>query len=396
MLVSKQIVKARSGLWYRSKDGFNGYHLTAYIHRDCIELENEKGLTKAVYYPKVNCLSIRDKFKNPILKALVGFYYGKEVDIIASVYDMVYDNSSLDCNNQEFVIGGKSLTVKGFGKYTKASRLKTWSIIAERLKSTLLKEVKYFTSYEDLRHYFTLDACSGSSCMRGDFDELPVHPCIVYAHDAEDHYPNAKMYVDSGVKLAVLFEASGAVARCIVDTSRRTRGKAQGEKASELTKLLSFDSEEGICGSRINIVPHNNTFIMPYIDENRSVDEKDGEIGCGDIVCNNTEGVSVVGVYSEWHDEHIPEDEAVYSEVMEDYIYEHVAVSLFEGGYCHPECEVVHYSEHEREYFVDTDDWYYLEFKDDWVRESDVIEVCFMQIEGNVSLNDLVDFANEV
>jgi hypothetical protein len=286
---------------------------------------------------------------------------------------------------------------KKFFKLSKLNKLDNFSIVVERIKNLVWGDVRFFTTYADIRHYYTNAGCSGSSCMRYSFNHLPFHPCIAYAQDAkqvcgDDH--EGVFNISKGIALAVLFVNNQPVARCIVDRYKKLRGKAQGERASELTKALN-DYDTNLEGY-INMVRHDTGYIMPYVDGVEFVDT-DGELCAGDIPCDITSGTSSAGVYSEYDDTYYPEDEAVWSEVMNSFIHQDDAVDLYEGGVCHRDCDDLHYSEHNEEYFVDTDDWYYLEFKDDYVLVDDVEEICLEYIRrNNSSLNDLVEYCENI
>ncbi len=294
----------------------------------------------------------------------------------------------------------KNLTVKAFGRKFGFNKLPEWSIIAEKLSYELNKDVKieYFTKYEDLEKYYTMSEVSGESCMRHDFEGQPYHPCIVYAHDAaevlEDYHQEYSIYVSDHIKLAVLFINGEPTARCMVDTKHHYRGKAFGEGSSTLSKLLGY-SDVGISGC-VNIIKYNKGYIMPYIDGCDYVCEDSGCIGEGDIGADSTDGHTNPGVWSEYHDRYIDENYTVWSDYHEDYFEEDCEEIVYVNhDYYLKDCEEVCYSEHSEEWFL-TDECYYLDFKDDWIHSDDVEDVCMEHISYSATVNELVEFCNNI
>ncbi len=353
-------------------------------------------------------------YKSPVLKVLDGFVeeiFNKgpeEFDKLLTSLGLLW-GLSVKYNEEEDFFYDKEAkrydSVKHLGKTFKLNKLHCWPIMAEKLKSFLVADIRFVNTYEELRSFYVDKDCSGGSCMRYSFDSLPFHPCIVYAQDAKDvvkdnsniDLSSCSFNVSNDMKLAVMFDEQGTPrARCMVNGT--SRGKAQGSRASELVKWLSnkgYDDDDSLEGC-VNIIRMtNDKYIMPYIDGHEVVDT-DGKIGEGEIPCSNTCGYSSIGVWSDWHQEYLAEDEAVWSDVMEDHIQTDYAVSLYEGGYAHPEWDDVHYSEHSGEYFCDTDDWYYVEFKDDWIRCDEVEDIAIKHIEDNASISDLIEFANSL
>lgn len=345
---------------------------------------------------KNNEVQLLSPFKNLVLKALEGQYDHKEIAPVLKAFDTFYDDSFIADN--KIYLNDKEITVKELGKKTKLNKIKQWSTIAERLQQYCTLRVKFFTDYNNIHKYYTHPVASEGSCMRYPFDNLPLHPCAVYAHDILDYCPDARDLVDASVKLAVLFDGDDLpVARCMVDTSTKQRAKAQGKRASELIKLLAgFKESYGLSGSHINLIPYEGKYIMPFIDGNDNVCEKTGEIGKGELCCANQDGTSFTGVWSEYYEDYFEEYDVIYSEYLDSYILADCFIETCEG-YLVPETyDELCWSEHNEVHFIDAEDWHYLDFMGSYVLVEDVKQLCLDYIENNASLDELIDFANEI
>lgn len=293
------------------------------------------------------------------------------------------------------------INLKQLGNKFKFNKLKNWSLIAEELKSIGVSNVKYYTSYLDLKKYYTNKDCSGSSCMRYDFNNLPLHPCIAYAHDAK-HFADAKglsgtFNVSDHIKLAVLWDGDTPVARCMVseNNGHKQRSKAQGDRASELTKALGREGygkdgydDVGISGY-INMIEIDDGYIMPFVDGCETVDT-DGELHGGEISTSETSGQSNTGVYSEWHEEYIPEDYAVWSNLNDSWLWYDQAVELSNGDMAHPESDLVCYSDYNDTYY-DRDDCVFSEGLDDYLPSDDAESILIGYINDSLHRLDFVD-----
>jgi len=310
-------------------------------------------------------------------------------------------NAKLNFDEGTIQIGKENpqqLTIKAFGRKFGFVKWSSWSKIAERIKHelTVASRIKYFTDYESLSAYYRNSDCSGDSCMRYDFDELPLHPCAVYAHDIEAYNmkggSNIHKYVSSGIKLAVLFDEDGVPeARCMINTDAKVRGKAFGSGASTLTKVLGYS--EGMEGS-INIIETvDNNFLMPYVDGVDVVDEDTGKLGEGTLSCDNTRGLTNVGVWSIYEEEYLNEDDAVWSRYLDSYISESEATHTVEDDFIPFEhCELLHTANGDS--FIEGNrDYLYLGCIDEWVYEDDAEELLFEYIAGNANLSELIDFS---
>lgn len=334
-------------------------------------------------------------FKSLILKSLEGKYDHKEIIPVLRAFDTFYGKSSII--DSKIYLNSKEITVKELGKKTKLNKIRQWSTIAERLQQFCTLRVEFFTDYQNIRKYYTHPEASYGSCMRYEFDLLPVHPCIVYAHDVLDYRTDARNLVDPSVKLAVLFSGDLPLARCMVDTSTKQRAKAQGKRASELVKLLAdFEGDYGLSGSHINIVPYGDKYIMPYIDGNDNVCEVTGEIGEGSLVCNNQDGTNTTQVWSEYYDEFFDANDVVYSDYLDTYIPADTLIETYEGYYVPDDFDELHRSDYEDTYFIDTDGWYFLDFMDTYVLADDVKQLCLEHIENHASLDELIEIADKV
>lgn len=292
------------------------------------------------------------------------------------------------------------INLKQLGNRFKFNKLKNWSLIAEQLKSIGVSNVKYYTSYLDLKKYYTNKDCSGGSCMRYDFN-LPLHPCIVYAHDAK-HFADAKglsgtFNVSDHIKLAVLWDGDKPVARCMVseNNGHKQRSKAQGDRASELTKVLEREGygkdgygDVGISGY-INMIEIYEGYIMPYVDGCDTVDT-DGELHAGDLSTSETNGLANTGVYSEWHEEYIPEDQAIWSDLNDSWLWADKAVELAGGGWAHPDSDFVCYSEYDDNYY-DIDDCIFSEALDIYLPADDADEILIDRIKDGLDSLDFQD-----
>lgn len=286
------------------------------------------------------------------------------------------------------------INLKQLGNRFKFNKLKNWSLIAEQLKSIGVSNVKYYTSYLDLKKYYTNKDCSGGSCMRYDFNNLPLHPCIAYAHDAK-HFADAKglsgtFNVSDHIRLAVLWDGDKPVARCMVseDNGHKQRSKAQGDRASELTKALEREGygDVGISGY-INMIEIDEGYIMPYVDGCETVDT-DGKLHAGELSTSETNGQTGIGVYSEWHEEYIPEDEAIWSELNDSWLWADQAVELAGGGWAHPESGHVCYSEYDNNYY-DIGDCVYSDALQVWLPSDDAESILIDHIKDGL---DQLDF----
>lgn len=353
------------------------------------------------------------RFSSPVMKSLHRSFFKiatepKELQKFIESLDRLFGKSIRYYKDEEVFKdkdGEVYQSVKHLGKKFKLNKMQIWSEIAENIKSLTSINVRYFTNYADLLKYYRDDDCSGGSCMRYAFSHLPLHPCVVYAHDAKDvvkdvagiNQDSCVFAISEETKLAVMFEGDKPVARCMVHDVHR--GKAQGSRASELIKWLedegNINSDDGIMGY-INIIAlSNGEYIMPYIDGVDTVDT-DGELHEGSLSTTNTNGTASEGVWSDWHDEYIDEDHYIYSEAMEDNIRADEAVELFEGGYAHPDWDEIKWSDYSDTYFYDVDDWYFLEFKNDWVHADDVASLCMDYISENANVSELIEFCDKL
>ena len=335
---------------------------------------------------------------------LLHLYSGiKETSYVTGIRNLIGCNYKLDVVNKCITKGKdkEKLTVKQFGKITKLSKCKNWSILAEKLKLELTIDytIKYFTKYEDIRKYFTDTNTSGNSCMRYEFKDVPLHPCIVYAQDSVNYASKTvsiKPNVSEGIALAVLFYYDKPHGRAVVNTKSKTRGSCFGDGASILAKMLDYDGG-GIDGY-INIVVYEEQHIMPYIDGAEVVDT-DGEIGTGDMKCNGQTGYSVEGIWSEYREEHIPEDSAVWSDHHQSYIDregEYTVFSETEQDWLDSGSDGVAYSNFSDTYLLtDSGTHIYLSFMDDYIPDEEVEEVTTDWIRYNVDTSTLISFAEE-
>lgn len=315
--------------------------------------------------------ALKESLRGTLLEKRVGIF--NDLNYVESLAKTFGHNIMFDYENGGIIInqGGepRQLTIKAFGRKFGFVKWSEWSLIAEKLKEEADKsiEIKYFTDYENLKKYYTMDSCSGDSCMRHSFSSIALHPCSVYAHDIEDYrhkVQSVAKYVSEDIKLAVLFENEKAIARVMVSEKSKRRGKAFGKGASILSKMLGYDD----CGIKgcVNIIEASGGIIMPYIDGADYVDEDDGEIGAGGLVADSTDGLGdTKGIWSEYHGEYLSEDCCGWSEYHDSYI--------------------------------NTEDYdaIYLEFCDDWVMDTDVAEELAIEyITSNASVGDILEFAN--
>ena len=176
----------------------------------------------------------------------------------------------------------------------------------------------------------------------------------------------------------------------------KQRGKAQGDRASELTKALEREGygkdgyvDVGISGY-INMIEFNDGYIMPYVDGCDVVDT-DGELHTGDLSTSETNGQTNIGVYSEWHQEYIPEDEAVWSDLNDSWLWIDQAVQLGGGGWAHPESDLVCYSDYIDNYY-DMDDCVFSEALEDYLPADEAESILIERIEdrlGRLNFEDL-------
>ena len=320
---------------------------------------------------------------------------------VAPFLKLIGTNAQLNFEEGTIQLGKedpKQLTVKAFGRKFGFVKWSSWPKIAERIKHelTVASRIKYFTDYESLREYYINSDCSGESCMRKDFSDLPLHPCAVYAHDIMDYanyngISNIHNYVSEGIKLAVLFDEAGVPeARCMVNSDAKVRGKAFGLGASTLTKVLGY--YEGMEGN-INIIETvDNTFLMPYVDGVDVVDGDNGKLGEGSLGCDSTGGISSEGLWSDYEDRYIEEEYAVFSAHLNSHITEEDATRTVEDDWLPDDHDDLWLS-NTGDYFIDgNSDYLYLECIEEWVEEDDAEEVLLEYISGNATISELIEF----
>ena len=369
-------------------------------HREYVDKE----LTNSSDY-EISCLRNIPVGWNTLTRIILD-----DVRVITVHYDLRYvtpfikllgTNAKLNFDEGTIQLGKENpqqLTIKAFGRKFGFVKWSSWSKIAERIKHelTVASRIKYFTDYASLREYYMDSDCSGDSCMRHNFDDLPLHPCAVYAHDIMTYVgtpeiSNIHNYVSDGIKLAVLFDEAGVPdARCMVNTDAKVRGKAFGSGASTLTKVLGYS--EGMEGY-INIIEtFDNNFLMPYVDGASVVDGDNGKLGEGTLRCDNTSGLANEGIWSEYEDEYLCEDDAVFSDHLDSYITASDATHTVEDDWM-PDCHDELFLTNNDDYFIEgNDDYIFLECLEEWVEEDDAETLLLEFIAGNANLSELIEF----
>jgi hypothetical protein len=116
-------------------------------------------------------------------------------------------------------------------------------------------------------------------------------------------------------------------------------------------------------------------------DENQGSDEE----GC--YILESTDGgyTEVEGGYwSEWHDRHIPEDDAIYSDVYGDWLYRDQAINVSKGsrtGVYHQDDDYIIYDENIDEY-IHQDDAVYSEAYSHYIYDETAVRV-IVEIQNN-------------
>ena len=129
----------------------------------------------------------------------------------------------------------------------------------------------------------------------------------------------------------------------------------------------------------------------PYMDTFKKIDIVDGilynnddrETGC--YLLEDTDGgyVDFSGKYSEYYDETIPEDDAVYSDHLDDYIFRNLSVRVRVGnhtGYYPDDWNDIYYDGYRDEY-IHADDSIYCEYDDQYFFVDDEI-TCITEFNG--------------
>ena len=135
---------------------------------------------------------------------------------------------------------------------------------------------------------------------------------------------------------------------------------------------------------KLSIKLNNNGYRRyPYMDTFRRYDPRIGKLYNDDNQESDQEGCYILedtgggysevegGVWSEWHDRMIPEDEAVYSDPYGDHLLRDYAVRIDVGssrrrGWYHQDDDDIVYDEHSDEY-VHVDDAVYSEIYGNWI-----------------------------
>jgi hypothetical protein len=326
-------------------------------------------------------------YRNSLYKSLgyIEVFSEREYSLLLTVLHRTWDKLCEDSYTSDgYMHEGELIPWKAFFKATGINKMERFSVIAERLKSKFSQRVEFFTDYSDLLKYYTDSKTGGGSCMRFEFSSLPVHPCAVYAQSGLPEDLDYEHYASEAIKLAVLFKGGEPCARVLVydDGTTKGRAKAQGDCASELTKALEamgWEDNTEMPEYHVNVIPYDGGYIMPYIDTHGFVDTDDGRVNddCEGVTCKNTSGVTCEGKWSEWEGAYIPEDEAVYSDYLEDYIYNDNAMTMIHNGR-----EVINHEDNtdnfsyctDSERWVHSDECYFSDYLDEWYEDYDNLE----------------------
>jgi hypothetical protein len=189
------------------------------------------------------------------------------------------------------------------------------------------------------------------------------------------------------------------------DGEVKGRAKAQGDCASELTKALEsmgWSDYMDMPEYHVNIIRDGNGgYIMPYIDTHDWVNTDDGRVNDEKrgVACKNTSGVTTEEKWSEWHGEYIPEDEAVYSDYLEDYIFSDAAMTMIHNGR-----EVINHEDNtddfayctDSERWVHSDECYFSDYLDEWYEDYGNIEAALISAAEDklqaMSISELEEF----
>ena len=326
-------------------------------------------------------------YRNSLYKSLgyIEVFSERDYSLLLTVLHRTWDKLCEDNYTSDgYMHEGELIPWKAFFKATGLNKIERFSVIAERLKSKFNQRVAFFTDYSDLLKYYTDRKTSGGSCMRFEFSSLDVHPCAVYAQSGLPEDLDYNAYVSEDIKLAVLFKGGEPCARVLVydDGTTKGRAKAQGDCASELTKALESMGWSDITEMpeyHVNVIPYDGGYIMPYIDTHGFVDTDDGRVNddCQGVTCKNTSGVTTQGEWSEWENAYIPEDEAVYSAYLDDWIHSESAITVVYRGaettnHADNMDDFVYCTDSER--WVYTDECYFSEHFDEWYEDYDNLE----------------------
>jgi hypothetical protein len=349
-------------------------------------------------------------YRNSLYKSLgyIEVFSERDYSLLLTVLHRTWDKLCEDNYTSDgYMHEGELIPWKAFFKATGLNKIERFSVIAERLKSKFNQRVAFFTDYTDILKYYTDSKTSGGSCMRFEFSSLPVHPCAVYAQSGLPEDLDYEECVSPEIKLAVLFKGDEPCARVLVydDGTTKGRAKAQGDCASELTKALESMAWSDITEMpeyHVNIIRDGNGgYIMPYIDTHGFVDTDDGRVNddCQGVTCKNTSGVTTQGEWSEWENAYIPEDEAVYSAYLDDWIHSESAITVVYRGaettnHADNMDDFVYCTDSER--WVYTDEAHYSENFDEWYEDVDelqgMLESAAQEKLNNMSISELEEF----
>lgn len=149
-------------------------------------------------------------------------------------------------------------------------------------------------------------------------------------------------------------------------------------------RKVTFKGHDYICKLEVELDKKNHRR-FPYMDTFRRYDPDQG------ILYNDEEEISghyhldstsggktecAVGRWSDYYDEYIPEDDAVYSEAMDDYIWADSSVELHDGSIYPQDHKNVRMDAFTGEY-IHKDDSIYSEFHNGYILEEDAISVVY-------------------
>ncbi len=149
-------------------------------------------------------------------------------------------------------------------------------------------------------------------------------------------------------------------------------------------RKVTHAGKDFICSMEVELKQKNYRH-YPYMDTFRRFDPEtctlynDEEEISGHYHLDSTSGGKTecaVGRWSDYYDEYIPEDEAVYSEAMDDYIWADSSVELVDGSIYPQGHKSVRQDAFTGEY-IHIDDSIYSDFHDGYILEEDAISVVY-------------------
>jgi hypothetical protein len=260
------------------------------------------------------------------------------------------------------------------------------------------------------KNYYENTGSLGNSCMKSVpksyFDIYAKNPevcrmlCLVEEDESGEEKLKARAILwnnitfggGSGEKFDVFMDRQYVISDSLVE-KMRNYAIEQGWAYKTHNNHYEF-SRVTFKGENSNVymsVKLNNTDIQefPYVDTFRRYDPStstlfnDDEGEDGDYILEETDGsyrvIGKEGIYSEWYDRTIPQDEAVYSEPLGDYIYRDDSVEVSVGsrrrrGFYPDNHEDIVYDEQRGEY-IHMDDAVFSDYYQHYIFSDDVVSV---------------------